>query len=438
MMIVGNKIDLRGDKALVDSPIFQSLVESIMEEFKEIITGLECSAKAAINVSALFYFAQKAVLYPVGPLYDCKEHVLKLKCAEALRRLFKLSDKDKDGLLNDNELNAFQKKCFGFPLQTHEIEGLKAIVSRDFPQGLQMTTGNPSSAFFNEDGFLFLQLLCIQRNKQEAVWSSLRKFGYGDDLSLKKEFLCPFMEIPQGSSCELSPKGYQFFTELFRAFDKDKDGALLPRELAEFFCTTPGNPWLDTDFPNTTITNSSGGVTLQGFLAQWSMSTLLDYKTTLKYLAYLGFDGDSTSAIQLTKSKRTEHNKKGRVSRSVFFCYVFGNLGSGKTSLLRSFVGNSNGKSVSMATTSTGLGISETFNVVGATTGSLPTKPFAVVNSVEVRGAEKYLVMVECGTQQEQEFLNNPKKLESCDVACFLYDSSDPTSFAYVAKLRVR
>ncbi len=45
--------------------------------------------------------------------------------------------------------------------------------------------------------------------------------------------------------------------------------------------------------------------------------------------------------------------------------------------------------------------------------------------------------MEEYGPQFDIEVLSNKKKLESCDVLCFIYDSNDPHSFAYVANLRV-
>lgn len=56
----------------------------------------------------MFYFAQKAVLHPTAPLYDSREHVLKPACVEALQRIFNLCDLDKDGVLDDDELNEFQ------------------------------------------------------------------------------------------------------------------------------------------------------------------------------------------------------------------------------------------------------------------------------------------------------------------------------------------
>lgn len=42
---------------------------------QEVETVVECSALLPLNVSEVFYFAQKAVLHPTAPLYDSREHV---------------------------------------------------------------------------------------------------------------------------------------------------------------------------------------------------------------------------------------------------------------------------------------------------------------------------------------------------------------------------
>ena len=69
------------------------------------------------------------------------------------------------------------------------------------------------------------------------------------------------------------------------------------------------------------------------------MTTLLNYKTTLEYLAYLGYlDSPRTSALQITRPRKAER-RKGKSTRNTFLCYVCGAAGSGKTSLLRAFVG---------------------------------------------------------------------------------------------------
>ncbi len=105
-MLVGNKIDLREDHSAKIS--LEDQVLPIMHEFKEVETCVECSAKSHTNVSEVFFFAQKAVLHPTAPLYDAREHTLKPACVDALRRIFKLCDKDRDGVLNDDEINLFQ------------------------------------------------------------------------------------------------------------------------------------------------------------------------------------------------------------------------------------------------------------------------------------------------------------------------------------------
>jgi Ras family protein T1 len=100
------------------------------------------------------------------------------------------------------------------------------------------------------------------------------------------------------------------------------------------------------------------------------MTTLLDHKTTLEYLAYLGYPGEeTTSALHVTRPRKVDR-KKGKSTRNVFLCYICGAAGSGKTSLLWRFAG----KVFTDAYEST-------------------KKPISVVNSVDIGGSEKYLVV---------------------------------------------
>ncbi|KNE70213.1 small GTP-binding protein domain [Allomyces macrogynus ATCC 38327] len=455
IVLVGNKIDIRGED--VTNELLEEEILPIMTEFKEVETCVECSAKQSLNISEVFYFAQKAVLHPTAPLYDSREHVMKPECAAALERIFKLCDSDKDGALNDDELNEFQRKCFNAPLQQQELEGVKDVVQESDPEGL-------NDRGLTLSGFLFLHTLFIQKGRLETTWTVLRKFGYGDDLSLRDEFLCPPLDVPTADGVvELSSAGHAFFTDLFRKHDVDQDGALSPAELDDLFATSPGNPWVNpgaaagtngsaptpaaspsssstlgpvvgpaalaattAGFLDAALTNASGALTLQGFLSQWAMTTLLDYKTTLAYLAYLGYDGDTRQALKVLRRRRAGGSASTsgaaaaasavvggarRGTRSAFLCYVFGAAGAGKTALLRRFVD----KPVADHYTQT-------------------TRPLAVVNAVEVKGSEVYLVLQEFGSKYESEVLTNRKRLEQCDVALFVYDSSDVNSFAYVAQ----
>lgn len=44
-----------------------------MEEYSEIETCIECSAKTLKNISEMFYYAQKAVLHPTAPIYSVEQ-----------------------------------------------------------------------------------------------------------------------------------------------------------------------------------------------------------------------------------------------------------------------------------------------------------------------------------------------------------------------------
>jgi Ras family protein T1 len=158
----------------------------------------------------------------------------------------------------------------------------------------------------------------------------------------------------------------------------------------------------------------SSALTLQQWLAQWSMTTLLDHRTTIAYLGYLGYpDEPRTDALQITRPRKVDR-RKGKTSRNVFLCYVCGAAGSGKTALLRAFADQRPRDAYE------------------------PTsKVVSVVNAVDLDGAEKYLVLQEFGSKYEAETLRNSKKTDLADVIIYVYDSSDTNSFSYISNLRV-
>lgn len=54
-------------------------VLNIMEDFPEVESCIECSAKTLHNISELFYYAQKAVLHPAAPLYSMEDQDVIIK-----------------------------------------------------------------------------------------------------------------------------------------------------------------------------------------------------------------------------------------------------------------------------------------------------------------------------------------------------------------------
>lgn len=403
----------------------------IMKEFKEIQSCIRCSAKEHYNVNEAFYLCQRAVTHPITPLFDSKVNCLKSTCVQALRRIFFLSDYDQDGYLSDREFYLLQVKCFKKTLDVKEIIQLKETLLSSSP-----TTVTEKG--ISEEGFILLNQIFAIKGRHETIWGILRAFHYTDSLSLADSFLYPKLDVPDNSSVELSPEGYRFLVDMFVLFDKDSDGGLNDMELCSLFKPTPGIPklWQEFNFPHSSVRNEAGDISLQGWLAQWSMTTNLDYKTTMEYLALLGFESSHlnnintqianpayssrkiTDALKVTKARKKRNPasrsyRNSTVDRSVFNCYVVGSRGSGKTALLTAF-------------------LNRPFTEEYAPT----IRPITVVNSVEVHGGKQcYLILEELG-ELELAVLDNKSRLDNCDILCCTYDSSDPESFAYLVELR--
>lgn len=408
VVLCSNKADLTANGNST-AQVVQDEMLPVMNEFKEIDSCIRTSAREHYNINEVFFLCQKAVTHPIAPLFDSKELTLKPAAVEALRRIFYLCDRDQDHLLNDDEIQQFQSKVFEKTLSIEDLNHIKQSVNSAIES--ERING------IDERGFIQLNQMFIEKGRHETVWMILRKFNYADSLNLQESFLHPKFDVSPFSSAELSPIGYRFFVDLFVLFDKDNDGGLDDSELNALFAPTPGLPpsWIDADFPSCTVRNDAGHVTLQGWLAQWSMTTFEDAKITLEYLAYLGFEtserGGTTAALRVTKARKKR--RAGRVERSVFLCYVLGASHAGKSALLAAFLNRS-------------------FD----TTYHPTIRPRVAVNSVELAGGKQCcLILKELG-ELEPAILDNSAKLDACDILCYAYDSSDPSSFAHVLALR--
>ncbi|XP_074574814.1 mitochondrial Rho GTPase 1-like [Curcuma longa] len=185
MLVVGCKLDLRDDQQHV--PLDQ-VMEPIMHQFREIQTCIECSALRQIQIQEVLDYAQKAVFHPTAPLFDQETDTLKPRCARALKRIFIFFDHDRDGVLNDAELNNFQVTCFNAALQSSEIMSVKRVIQDKIPEGVD-------DCGLTLIGFICLHALFIERGSLETIWTVLRKFGYDNYLKLRDELLSTTLSL---------------------------------------------------------------------------------------------------------------------------------------------------------------------------------------------------------------------------------------------------
>lgn len=415
VVLCANKTDLAHNTAT--EKIVEDEFLPVMTEFKEVDSCIRTSAREHHNINEAFFLCQKAVTDPIAPLFDSKESILKAPCVAALERIFWLSDKDHDRFLDDNEVCDFQAKCFGKTLAKEELENIKQAISNTSSSAV-----TPKG--ITQEGFIQLNHLFASKGRHETIWLILRSHHYNNALSLIPAYFSPKLTLPPDTSAELSPAGYRFFVDLFLLFDKDNDGGLSPTEIASLFFPAPGLPadWVGNDgdpstfLPVSTVRNESNFITLQGWLAQWSMTTFFHPKTALNYLAYLGYDPkdhNTTSALQITRPRKRPKNRRLlKTERNVLLAYIIGAPSSGKSSLIDAFLSRP---------------FSQTYH---------PTiKPRKAVNSVELPGGKQCTLILEELGEHEPAILDNPSRLHAADILVYTYDSADPDSFAYILSL---
>ncbi|KAK3200273.1 hypothetical protein Dsin_023688 [Dipteronia sinensis] len=404
VIVVGCKLDLRDENHQVS---LEQVMMPIMQQFREIETCIECSALKQIQIPEVFYYAQKAVLHPTGPLFDQESQALKPRCVSALKRIFILCDLDRDGALSDAELNDFQVKCFNSPLQPSEIVGVKRVVQEKLREGV-------NERGLTLAGFLFLHALFIEKGRLETTWTVLRKFGYNNDIKLADELIpsASFKRAPD-QSVELTNETVEFLRGIFELFDVDNDNTLRPIDVVDLFSTAPESPWDEAPYKDAPEKTALDGLSLDGFLSQWALMTLLDPARSVENLIYTGYPSDPSVATRVTRRRRLDR-KKQQSERNVFQCFVFGPKHAGKSALLNSFIGRP---------------FSDDY--------SSTTEERYSVNVVEHGGIRKTLVLREIPEDGVGKLLSNKESLAACDIAVFVHDSSDATSWKRATELLV-
>jgi hypothetical protein len=217
-------------------------IVSLMQRFRFIRQCIKCSAKNLLRVDEVFLKAQQAVLYPFTPLYDLDIGQLSEDCKRAFTRIFRMYDRDHDGLLSHAELDRFQHDTFHVPVYERDLTGWKKVVSRNNPNEEVVREGK-----FTVAGFLAIFDVFISQNRLDVPWQALRKFGYDDNLVLRVP-----ARIRRGEDMDesgqaqtssqsaeqrwsLTPSARRYLTDLFHQFDSDHDGILSREDLHNIF-----------------------------------------------------------------------------------------------------------------------------------------------------------------------------------------------------------
>ncbi|CAH8361583.1 unnamed protein product [Eruca vesicaria subsp. sativa] len=386
------------------------MTTSIREQYLEIETCFDCSPYHVAG--RVFLYAQQAVIHPIAPLYDPETSSLTPRCVAALTRVYVLSTSDQGLILNEAGLNNIQARCCCRPLTPSESRGLIALVKERSPSGVDKNG-------IRIDGFLFIITYLLEQGRIRKVWNILRKFGYNNELRLADDMIpySSFKRMPD-QSVELTDDAISYLSAMYKNWDEDNGNNLGPQMIGIIFQTSPENPWNDAPYKDATEKTDDGGLTLEAFLSLWSLMTLIDPARSLECLICIciWYKHDLSSAVRVTR-RRVLDRKEKNSERRVVQCFVFGPKNAGKTALLNQFIGrpfdddNNNGSEELYA-----VNMVENDDVTGDTKKTLVLKELHI---------------------QEDGLLPSNEALAACDVAIFVYDSSNESSWKRATDLLV-
>ncbi|VDL99159.1 unnamed protein product [Schistocephalus solidus] len=459
----------------------------------------QCSAKTMRNLSETFWFAQKAVLYPTVPLYRADTKELTPECIRALTRIFRICDIDNDGYLSDKELEAFQERCFAIPLTAQSLHDVKQLVRNSTSGGVNLhgitlkgflflhlvfiRKGRHETTWavlrqFGYDNqlrlsneFLYPKLTVPQGCSTEFSPLGLRflhatftKYDLDRDDCLSpsevSELLAICPEDAQLMSAGLEELGvcvetnsmgwitrrgfmahwayvlepFQCFFLLFNYNNKiqptvlyELTALLEPSRALEYlaylgFTYQTGYCYLS----NNTDANrglSGEGADMASSVAAASASYVSHAPSSqmvtspLLTLGSVNTEGDFLlRGITVTPERRLDYIRR-QTNRTVFYCRVYGARKVGKTCLLQGLLGrNIRGLD--------GYGI-----------GGMAhrTSNWAAATGIPVYGQPRTLVLHEINATNGEQM--SAAEALSADVACLVYDVTDPESFRYIANL---
>jgi len=267
VIIAGNKVDLfeqQQQQLPSQSTAARSRQQiiSLLQRFKFVRQCIKCSAKNVLHVDDVFTKAKVAVIYPIKPLYDLVGGRLTPACSRAFTRIFRMFDLDRDGLLGDDEVMAFQTKIWGPNLIESDVVEWKNALSRHDSiihrrEEVSVGSGSRSEDVIVNDkisltGFLTIIDIFISQNRLEVPWTALWTLGYDDELNLhipESILLTGRNDLDSSnfdpSAWRLNASEVDFLSSIFDQFQSDGEGMLSAEDLHRIFsvCSTPLPPW---------------------------------------------------------------------------------------------------------------------------------------------------------------------------------------------------
>ncbi|CAD8046810.1 unnamed protein product [Paramecium primaurelia] len=314
VIIVGNKLDLLGLEDDRDYHRIFKVIKQLVKDFNSVEMGIECSSIKQQGIYDVINCAQRSFLYPLAPIYSIAEKSLTEGFKKALTRIFRICDKDGDGVWSDAELEKFQKKVFKRQLDYSDIAGIKDMIEEELHD-------NSNKKVITLEGFIALQKRGIELMKIQICWTILRFFRYKDDLTLDESIFTNELIFDQdaGQTVELSDIALSKLKQIFEircnSISQLKN-TLNQKQFDDIFYPV----MYRTNFPhlNQYYPQEQDIINLTQWLAMWNAFSFFNYKEAYKLLCYIGIEIKLSDTFKEQNRKNSWSSVQKSIDRKVF------------------------------------------------------------------------------------------------------------------------
>ncbi|CAD8046977.1 unnamed protein product [Paramecium sonneborni] len=313
VIIVGNKLDLLGQEEDKDYHRIFKVIKQLVKDFNSVEMGIECSSSKKQGIYDVINCAQRSFLYPLAPIYSIAEKSLTEGFKKALTRIFRICDRDGDGVWSDTELEKFQKKVFKRQLDYSDIAGIKDMIEEELHD-------NSNKRVITLEGFIALQKRGIELMKIQICWTILRFFRYRDDLTLDESMFTNELIFDQdaGQTVELSEIALSKLRQIFEIRSnsiQQKNNTIGQKQFDDIFYPV----MYRTNFPNLNqYYPQEQDITLNQWLAMWNAFSFFNYKEAYKLLCYIGIEIKLSDSFKEQNRKDSWSSVQKNIDRKVF------------------------------------------------------------------------------------------------------------------------
>ncbi len=359
IVVVGNKIDLldtNTQKFVIEQN--KAEIERFQDEIGINLKFFHISCKNYTGISNLFYEILNSLVNPSHIFFTTinnKEIIFNEKFEKALKRIFRIFDKEKKGIISKYEFNKIHEKIFDIKLENDHFMAIKECIKT-------ISNTNQTGISLDDDmtveGFINLNKVAVQVGESQITWSALRKYGYNDSLELDEWYFKEkkFHKVNLSEDIvELSYGATQLLTGLFLSFRKGgnlitgeknpkpinklpydnkqiitTDAFMTEKEWEEIFATCDYH--FDENFAfnkifRTLKNNYDKKITLSEWLFVWDCLTRINYEEAFKIFLYLGYDINFDQFVTV-RNKREIILQQPLNQKTIYVCFIAQNLES--------------------------------------------------------------------------------------------------------------